>query len=223
MLHCLFLQLLLSVSSSPSYLFTSTPRAVVVRQPDGTLRNATWDEKMRMCQTFIPRPGREAFTPRMFHPEFLSHALQNVSASYLLDSACTQFEPDDPDYIRVVTAVYNDVDRKGTYEELHSNRLFGGLVFYLASVVRLDGLILDRLQRGKLADAADIVRLLNILHPKCKCALEVALGNESPTDERLVEMYANTMADRRLMERLKKAAGTATVQKQDEDNVAVAQ
>ena len=179
---------------------------MVVRDVDGTLRNGSWDEKMRMCQTFFPRAGRECFLPRMFLPDFLPRALDHVSATYLLDSACAQLEPDDPDYIRVTHAVYDDVDKKGTYDELYSTRLFGGLVFYLTSVVRLDGLMLDRLKRGKVTDAADVVRLLNILHPKCRCALEVKMrGGERPSERQLLDIYIETMARDKLVDKLRRA------------------
>ena len=79
---------------------------------DGTLRHATWDEKMRMCETFFPQPGREVFLPRVFQPEFLARALNHVSAPFLLSHACAQLEPDDPDYIRTINAVYDDIDKK---------------------------------------------------------------------------------------------------------------
>ena len=190
------------------FLAPTTDRIVVVRETDGTLRNSTWDEKMRMCQTFFPRQGRECFLPRMFQPEFLMRALEHVSATYLLDSACAQLEPDDPDYIRVVHAVYDDVDRKGTYDELYSTRLFGGLVFYLACVARVDGLMLDRLMRGRLADAADVVRLVNMLHPKCNCAVAAGRSKEPLTNRGLIESYIETMARDVVVSKLRSALGS---------------
>ena len=90
---------------------------------------------------------------------------------------------------------------QGSYEDLYATRFFGGLVFYLACVVRLDGLLLDRLRREKFADAADVVRLLNILHPKCKCAL--AAGEARGTDDLgLLQTYIKTTAVARLKDRL---------------------
>jgi len=205
-----------------TYGIKDRDRAVVVRETDGTLRNASWDEKMRMCQTFMPRPGREAVVPRMFTPEFLPRALNHVSATYLLDSACAQFEPDDPDYIRVVHNVYDDIDKKGTYDELHSTRFFGGLVFYLVCVARLDGLILDRLKRGKLSEAADVVRLLNILHPKSACALESGRTQESLTDVRMVEIFIETMAKDAVVVKLRTALGSMAGEA-EKDSVAMKQ
>lgn len=205
-----------------TYGLKDRDRVVVVRETDGTLRNSTWDEKMRMCQTFFPRRGRECFLPRMFEPEFLKRALEHVSASYLLDSACAQLEPDDPDYIRVVHAVYDDVDRKGTYDELYSTRLFGGLVFHLACVARVDGLLLDRLMRNRLADAADVVRLVNILHPKCNCALAAARSEGPLTNRRLIELYIETMASDVVVTKLRTAVGSVN-DNREPDDVAVSQ
>jgi len=196
------------VFTDVTYGLKDRDRIVVVRETDGTLRNSTWDEKMRMCQTFFPRQGRECFLPRMFQPEFLMRALEHVSATYLLDSACAQLEPDDPDYIRVVHAVYDDVDRKGTYDELYSTRLFGGLVFYLACVARVDGLMLDRLMRGRLADAADVVRLVNMLHPKCNCAVAAGRSKEPLTNRGLIESYIETMARDVVVSKLRSALGS---------------
>jgi len=200
-----------------TYGLKDRDRVVVVRETDGTLRDSTWDEKMRMCQTFFPRLGRETFLPRMFKPEFLSHALSHVSATYLLESACAQLEPDDPDYIRVVHAVYDDVDQKGTYDELYSTRFFGGLVFYLTCVARLDGLMLNRLIKGTLADAADVVKLLNILHPKCSCALAAGRSSEPLSDQRMVELYLETMATGAIVTKLRGALG-AVVKENEREN-----
>lgn len=193
-------------------------RVVVVRDVDGTLRNASWDEKMRLCQTYFPKSGREAFLPRVFQTEFLTQALKHVSATYLLNHACAQLEPDDPDYIRVTHAIYEDVDLKGTYEELHSTRMFGGLAFYLGGVARLDGLILDRLLRGRIADAADLVRLLNVLHPKCACALK-AQKDKVKAERALVEIYIETMASKKIQDKLNGALERALETSDESDGL----
>ena len=41
-------------------------RKVVVRDPDGILREASWEEKQKMCQIFFPTPGRKIKEPKMF-------------------------------------------------------------------------------------------------------------------------------------------------------------
>jgi len=179
-------------------------RLVVVRDLDGTLRKGTWDERMRMCQIYTPKTGRQIFLPRLFQPEYLPKALDYVSPYYILNHACAQLEPDDPDYIRVTHTVYDDVDKKGTYNDLYSTRMFGGLAFYLAGVARLDGLMLDRLQRGRIADAADLVRLLNVLHPKCASALKVQ-RDDIKGEKALVQVYVETMASKKIQDKLNAA------------------
>jgi len=46
-------------------------RFIVIREPDGTLRHATWKERDRMIQTFFPKPERELHKPKMFEGEYL--------------------------------------------------------------------------------------------------------------------------------------------------------
>jgi len=46
-------------------------RFIVIREPDGTLRHATWKERDRMIQTFFPKPERELHKPKMFEDEYL--------------------------------------------------------------------------------------------------------------------------------------------------------
>ena len=44
----------------------SQDRIVVVREPDGTLRTANWDEHDRMNQVYLPRERRVMHMPEMF-------------------------------------------------------------------------------------------------------------------------------------------------------------
>lgn len=46
-------------------------RFIVIREPDGTLRYATWKERDRLLQTFFPKPERQIQKPRMFEGEYL--------------------------------------------------------------------------------------------------------------------------------------------------------
>jgi len=176
-----------------SYGIVERDRTVLVREKTGELRHSTWDEKFRASQIYFPHFGREVFVPRMFHPDFLQASLAHVSLLYVLNRASVQFEPDDPDFIRVNHTVYDHIDKLGTYDELWSTRFFGGLVFYLVCAKRLDGIILDRLIRRQLPDAADIVKLLSIIHPLCECAIDV-LVQKAESDQHLIEIYIKTTA-----------------------------
>lgn len=46
-------------------------RFVVTREPDGTLRQATWEERERMVQIFDPKPLKELRKPKMFEGQYL--------------------------------------------------------------------------------------------------------------------------------------------------------
>lgn len=50
---------------------TLKERFIVVREPDGTLRKATWEERDRLVQVYFPKPGRRLTPPFMFREENL--------------------------------------------------------------------------------------------------------------------------------------------------------
>lgn len=54
-----------------TYGLKDRERFIVIREPDGTLRHATWKERDRMLQTFFPRPERKLKKPKMFEDEYL--------------------------------------------------------------------------------------------------------------------------------------------------------
>lgn len=47
-------------------------RLIVIREPNGTLRQATCNERHRMNQIYFPINGRELHTPKMFFHPYLS-------------------------------------------------------------------------------------------------------------------------------------------------------
>ena len=54
-----------------TYGIKNKDRLIVVREPDGTLRHANWDERSRLNQIYFPMEGREIFMPKMFEREHL--------------------------------------------------------------------------------------------------------------------------------------------------------
>lgn len=46
-------------------------RFIVVREPNGVLRKATWEERDRMIQIFFPQEGRRVIPPVLFKDEHL--------------------------------------------------------------------------------------------------------------------------------------------------------
>ncbi|CAN8015016.1 unnamed protein product, partial [Ixodes persulcatus] len=112
---------------------------------------------------------------------------------FVLDRACIQFEPDDPNYIRVTHATYDHIDSQRKFHDLRSTRHFGPMVFYLVVVRRIDNLLVDTLQREMIEDAADLVRLFYHVHPR---------SDASEVDDRadgveLVQMFTRKDSNKR--------------------------
>ena len=97
-------------------------RVVVVRQPDGELRTASWEEQDRLNQIYFPTEGRKHYTPQMFEPDNLQEILGPEKYEYILDRNCLQFEPDHPVYIRTCELVYQHVSQHKHFDSLHSTR-----------------------------------------------------------------------------------------------------
>ncbi|XP_035829056.1 28S ribosomal protein S22, mitochondrial [Aplysia californica] len=111
---------------------------------------------------------------------------------YVLDRACCQFEPDDPDFIRTTHRVYNAVDQCGDYEHLRSTRHFGPLAFYLAWHSSIDGLLVDMLDRDKAQDARDVVVLFADVHPNSSCAAAISELPQQDDDVAVIKTYLST-------------------------------
>ena len=60
-------------------------RLVVVRQPDGALRTASWEEQDRLNLIYFPIEGRKHYSPQMFEPDSLKHILGPEKYEYILD------------------------------------------------------------------------------------------------------------------------------------------
>lgn len=79
-------------------------RYIVVRETDGRLRQARWEERDRMNQIYFPKEGRHLTLPQMLTSSHLPHVLQGGAShrhEEVLDLCNLQCEPDSPDYIRV--------------------------------------------------------------------------------------------------------------------------
>ncbi|XP_070685199.1 small ribosomal subunit protein mS22 [Pempheris klunzingeri] len=183
------------------YVFTdityNTPhreRFIVVREPSGTLRKATWEERDRLIQTYFPKEGRKLTAPLIFKEENLKMVFSQDRHEDVLDMCLVQFEPDSSEYIRVHGATYEDLDKHGKYELLRSTRHFGGMAWYLVNARRVDGLIVDMLKKELLQDAVSLVSLFHIVHPHCESAQEASRQQATGTD--LLKIYAHTESQR---------------------------
>ena len=60
-------------------------RIIVVREPDGTLREASWEQRDRVNNLYFPTEERKHDVPPMFEPEQLKNILGNENdIQYLL-------------------------------------------------------------------------------------------------------------------------------------------
>nr|XP_045610579.1 28S ribosomal protein S22, mitochondrial-like [Procambarus clarkii] len=151
-----------------TYGLSDRKRPIVVRDPDGTLRKASWEERERMNQIYNPRPGRKLKPHKLFLEEHLQGVLEREKYEFVLDCACAQFEPDDPEYQRVTSTVYETVEARRHYHMLNSTRHYGPMCFYLAWHKKIDNLLISLLQKEKLEACADMVKLHQLIHTDCK-------------------------------------------------------
>ncbi|KAJ8320345.1 hypothetical protein KUTeg_001932, partial [Tegillarca granosa] len=85
-------------------------RAIVVRETDGTLRLAESDERDRILHVYYPKEGKLYHIPKMFDDVYLEKLLKQKKYKYILNSVCVQFEPEDPNYHRIVKKVYSHIN-----------------------------------------------------------------------------------------------------------------
>ncbi|XP_063162786.1 small ribosomal subunit protein mS22 isoform X2 [Candoia aspera] len=148
-------------------------RFIVVRETNGTLRKATWEERDRMIQVYFPKEGRKIVPSSVFSNKnsAMNMYLQDHHEE-LLDRCLLQFEPDSADYIRIHHQTYEDIDKYGKYDLLRSTKYFGGMVWYLVNRKKTEGLLMDMIQRNLLDDAVSLITLYHMLHPDCESARE---------------------------------------------------
>uniref|UniRef100_A0A0A9W4H6 28S ribosomal protein S22, mitochondrial n=1 Tax=Lygus hesperus TaxID=30085 RepID=A0A0A9W4H6_LYGHE len=173
---------------------TDRNRAIAVRDEQGTLRLANWEERTRMNQIYFPRPARELWVPVMFQDENLSKLLEKNEWEFILDRACAQFEPDDPEYIRVTRKVYEFVNSSGNFNNLRSTRHYGPLVFHLAQSNNLDTLLAENLETDRLEDACWAIQLYKILHPDANVDSSIKQGSELDYVKAFIDNCSNEKA-----------------------------
>ncbi|XP_077205068.1 small ribosomal subunit protein mS22 [Paroedura picta] len=169
-------------------------RFIVVRETNGVLRKASWEERDRMIQIFFPREGREITAPPVFKDENLMEVFRQDRHEELLDRCLIQFEPDSPDYIRIHHRTYEDIDKHVKYDHLRSTRHFGGMVWYLVNMKRTDGLLIDLIQRDLLDDATSLITLYHMLYPDCQSAREAQEHDLKGLD--LIKAFVKTEVQR---------------------------
>ncbi|KAM9853004.1 small ribosomal subunit protein mS22 [Aulostomus maculatus] len=163
-------------------------RFIVVRETDGTLRKATWEERDRLIQVYFPKDGRKVKAPLMFKEENLKMVFSQDRHEDVLNRCLVQFEPDSSEYIKIHIATYEDLDKHEKYELLRSTRHFGGMAWYLVNARKVDGLIIYMLKKELFQDAVSLVSLFHLVHPHSESAQEALSQQATGVD--LLKIYA---------------------------------
>ncbi|KRZ38612.1 Alpha-1,2-mannosyltransferase ALG9 [Trichinella pseudospiralis] len=139
-------------------------RTVAVREPNGELRTASKSEKDRMIRAYYPKKYRCVKLPKVFQTPYIEEALSRNQHLFVLEWACVQFEPDDPNFVRVCKVVYDDLNSRELWWDLQSTRFYGPMVFYLCLNKIIDSLLMKLLRENRLEAACDLVSLYNLVH-----------------------------------------------------------
>ncbi|XP_015586509.1 28S ribosomal protein S22, mitochondrial [Cephus cinctus] len=180
-----------------TYGISNYDRLIVVREPNGVLRHAKWDERHCLNQIYFPMPGREIIAPRMFEQEFLEDLLNRQEYDFVLNRACLQFEPNDPKYIEISEKVYSIVNEKQDFEILRSTRHYGPMLFYLAWNKNIDNLLLENIQTEKIEDAVLFTKLYHKINPT---ASSVDIAHEGDDIQYLREFVKSEAANKGKLE-----------------------
>ncbi|KAM5154498.1 small ribosomal subunit protein mS22 isoform 2-T2 [Callospermophilus lateralis] len=177
-----------------SYNIPHRERFIVVREPSGTLRKASWEERDRMIQVYFPKEGRKILPPVIFKEENLKTMYSRDRHVDVLNLCVAQFEPDSTEYIKVHHQTYEDIDKHGKYDLLRSTRHFGGMAWYFVNKKKIDGLLIDQIQRDLLDDATSLVQLYHMLHPDGQSAQEAK--EQAAEGVNLIKVFAKTEAQK---------------------------
>ncbi|XP_007534137.1 small ribosomal subunit protein mS22-like [Erinaceus europaeus] len=177
-----------------SYSLPHRERFIVVREPSGTLRKATWEERDLMIQINFPKEGRRILTPVIFREENLKTMYSQDRHVDVLNLCVAQFEPDSAEYIKVHHQTYEDIDKHEKYDLLRSTRHFGGMAWYFLNKKKIDGLLIDQIQRDLTEDATSLVQLYHLLPPDGRSAQEARA--QAAERLQLIKVFAKTEAQK---------------------------
>lgn len=202
-----------------SFGVKNADRLIVVREPDGTLREADHELKDRINQIYFPLPSRQLKPPRMFQEPYFDRLLTQGEYVFVLDSACLQFEPNHPEYQRITSITYQHVNDHNGFEKLRSTRHFGPLAFFLCWFQMIDNLLLELIGTSHIKESNNLLRLYEKVHnTKFNIADDNSLegiheyianySNKKGPLELAVQAYKEAEQERReLQEGIRKAHG----------------
>nr|CAG4635647.1 EOG090X0AW0 [Artemia franciscana] len=141
-------------------------RLVVVRDPEGTLRKATWEERERMLQIYFPRPGREILPPPMFNEDNLKKEVwDDISRlNKILSRVFLTFTAKDRNDIKEKEKVYDTLDVKEDFHTLKEKRFFIPWTFIFVGTKRTDSLFLAMIHYVLIAQKNCLLNFFVLLH-----------------------------------------------------------
>uniref|UniRef100_A0A8D8W4K9 28S ribosomal protein S22, mitochondrial n=1 Tax=Cacopsylla melanoneura TaxID=428564 RepID=A0A8D8W4K9_9HEMI len=145
-------------------------RIIVVREPDGLLREANTFERHKMNSVYFSRSECTLKHPEMFEEENLKSLCNRKEYVFILDRACTQYEPDDVLYHNILNTTFTHIHETNSFELLRSTRYFGSLVFFLCNNNLIDNLLLQNLHCNMIEDAVWLIKVYQFVNPESKCA-----------------------------------------------------
>lgn len=148
------------VFTDVTYGMKNSDRFIVIRYPDGSLKQAPFDVRKRVYQAYFPVEGRKFEEPVMFNDENLKDLIETQQFEFILDSCCLQYEPFEPRYHQITSLVYNAINESESFHLLRSTRHFGPLAFHLAWHKNIDNLLQDMIRRDYLRNAVELISLM---------------------------------------------------------------
>lgn len=150
-----------------TYIFTDVTfglrdddRLVMIRTPEGTLQEAPFEVKKRALNIYFPGPNRSFREPHMFEADNMKRLLQEEEYEFILDRACTQFEPYEQRFHDITSKVYLHINDNFHFESLRSTRHFGPMAFFLAWHKIIDDLLIDMIRNDYLKNGVQLIVLM---------------------------------------------------------------
>lgn len=145
----------------------------MVRESDGTLREATRDERHRTNQIFYPVEERHIDLPKMFEEPQLTDMFERGAYQLLLDNVCLHFEPDDPRYNDLCAKTYQHIAANKNFDHLWSTRYYGGMVFYYVFNKCADPLLFHLITEQRINNANNLLNLFYLVNPRNEVSVNI--------------------------------------------------
>jgi small subunit ribosomal protein S22 len=177
------------VFTDVTYGLENNKRVIVTRTPDGTLSEAPFEVKKRAWQIYFPMKDRSFREPAMFEPDNLKRLLSEEEYEFVLDRACTQYEPYEQKFHDITSKVYLHLNDNLHFDHLRSTRHFGPMAFFFAWHKMIDNLLLDMIRNDYLKNGVQLVCLMYKLND-IKESVEIL--NKLRIDEELEDQIQAT-------------------------------